>query len=290
MNENETISPEVKRNTGLASDQLEQKADSPKAPTKSTPPKARQSSVSSQSPERIIIPIKPRTIGIWLFSGIITLVTMHVAMMILHRHFDHRYTETLFEMFALDNEGNLPAYFSAGILGISAALFWTVAKASASKPDPQTKWWYGLFLCFMYLSLDEAVQIHERFDSNSLLSFMNTSGLLAWAWVIPYGIIAIAFGVIYFRFWLSLPTKYRILFGLCGGFYVMGAIGFEMLGAREYDVNQKFTTLYDVIYTTEETIEMSSIAALIVVLLSYISSQFKTVRFSGERSKGSASI
>ena len=87
------------------------------------------------------------------------------------------------------------------------------------------------------------------------------------------------FACIYLRFWLSLPRKFRIWFAICAGLYVIGAIGFEMLGAREYDSHQKFTTVYNFLYATEETLEMGAIVALIFVLLSYISERFESIRF-----------
>ena len=67
--------------------------------------------------------------------------------------------------------------------------------------------WLILSIIFLYLSIDESVQLHERvgyiFDEK-----FNLIGYLAWGWVIPYGSLFIIFSLVYFfKFLPQLPKK-----------------------------------------------------------------------------------
>lgn len=231
------------------------------------------------------IEISPEKFSKWLLAIIVLLLLSHTGTLYLFSMFEHRFTRELFYLFSVDKEGNFPAYFSSAILGISAFLFWVIGKSSKEVGDSQWKWWMGLAGIFLFLSLDEAVQIHEKFDNNSLLYFLNTSGLFAWPWVILYlGLVAI-FIFTYFRFWLSLPLKFRVLFAACSILYVIATIGFEMLGALEYESNNGSTKFYVLLYTIEEGLEMLSISFLIYALLRYIFDTFSCAQFVAHATK-----
>jgi len=57
---------------------------------------------------------------------------------------------------------------------------------------------------------------------------------------------------------------------LSAGLYLSGAIGFEMLGGKSFEVNGLSFT-YRVLYTMEETLEMIGLAVFIYTLNWYIS-------------------
>ena len=88
--------------------------------------------------------------------------------------------------------------------------------------------WIGLSATALLLSLDEAAQIHEMIGA---IAERYGMVLPVYAWV-PFGIaiaalLAAAFG----RFILGLPRAVALMILASGFIFVLGAIGFESLGA-----------------------------------------------------------
>ncbi len=122
----------------------------------------------------------------------------------------------------------------------------------------------------MFLSLGEAVQLHEKLDTELSWSSFDTTGLLAWPWVILYASLATVLMALYFRFWLQLPLGFRIAYAIAAGVYVGSALGFEMLEALEYTTQGGVTTRYIILTSVEEIFEMAAIIFLIRTNLHYI--------------------
>ena len=66
-----------------------------------------------------------------------------------------------------------------------------------------------------------------------------------------------------------------ILFIASGMTYVIGAIGFELLGALQHDLHGRNNLVYSLLYTCEELFEMLGAVIFIYTLLLYIVSKFK---------------
>lgn len=175
----------------------------------------------------------------------------------------------LTNLFNIRTEGNIPAYYSSVTILIASfllgfiSLFRKISGLSYSL-------WLMLSIIFFYLSVDEAVQLHERvgamIDSN-----FDLEGYLSWGWVIPYGLLFIVFATVYFfKFLPQLPKKIFWLFIISGAIYVIGAIGVEMLGAKNYNSDNFSETINAVCYSIEEFLEMMGIALFIYSLLLYI--------------------
>jgi hypothetical protein len=93
---------------------------------------------------------------------------------------------------------------------------------------PNRVFWIGLAATALLLSLDEAAQIHEMIGA---IAERYGMVLPVYAWV-PFGIafaalLAVAFG----RFILGLPRAVALMILASGFIFVLGAIGFESLGA-----------------------------------------------------------
>ena len=80
-----------------------------------------------------------------------------------------------------------------------------------------------------YASLDEALSFHEGL-SIPVRDALDVSGVLYFAWVIPYGIAVLILGAACLRFVLRLDRATRNLFIVAGALYVGGAVGFELIG------------------------------------------------------------
>ena len=129
----------------------------------------------------------------------------------------------------------------------------------------------------MFLSIDEIASIHERFVNPTKETF-KTSGLLYYAWIIPYGIGLIGFIIVYSKFLFELPKDTMVLFLVSGFTFIAGAIGFEMLGGRQDELYGNRNILYSFYYTCEESLEMIGIAIFIYTLLSYMVNQFESIK------------
>lgn len=222
----------------------------------------------------------PRDIVKTLLLLAVLLVALHIGSTIFFIQSVNPFSEVLVEKFSLEEEGNFPSYFSAFILLAAAALFGIIGKGQRQQQNTFWKYWSGLWAIFLFLSLDEAVQIHEKLDTPLIWSSFETSGLLAWPWVILYGSLATVLLALYFRFWLALPLRYRIAYAATAFVYIGSALGFEMLEALEYTTHGGVTTKYIIYTSVEEILEMSAIIYLIHTNLQYLNSQIPDLNIS----------
>lgn len=174
----------------------------------------------------------------------------------------------------LDNEGNLPAWYSSSALFLCAILFAVIAY---SQWHPRYKWrysWAGLAAFFAYLSLDESASLHENFLPGILRKI---SGISSYDWT-PLGmIICLVVVIAYFRFWLNLSPKIRWLFASACVIFVLGAIGFEKI-SHFYEAKYQSENTFQYVLTCgiEEMLEMWGVAVLTYGLIVYL---FKNVGF-----------
>ncbi|MDN3493006.1 hypothetical protein [Winogradskyella bathintestinalis] len=185
-------------------------------------------------------------------------------------------TRLLVKFLNVNLEANLPTYFSALVLLGDAILLAVIAYGCRAIGD---KFWHwiGLSAMFIFISLDEMIQIHEQLRA-PMEALFNTSGLLYFAWFIPYIIIVIIVGIAYFKFLMRLPKVISKLFILAGSIFVFGAVGMEMLGGMHAETHGEKTLNYALMYSFEEFLEMSGAAIFFYALVSYIELKFEKVR------------
>ncbi len=75
---------------------------------------------------------------------------------------------------------------------------------------------------------------------------------------------------VYSKFVWALRKETRTQVVMAGVIFVSGALGVEMLGAREADLNGYDTVTYCVLYSLEEMLEMLGIILFIYALLSHL--------------------
>lgn len=129
--------------------------------------------------------------------------------------------------------------------------------------------WRVLGWIFIFLSCDEVISIHERIG-DQVATTIPPSGFFLWAWVIPYGLLAIVVGVSYVPFLARLPADTRSHIILAGAIYVGGALGVEMVEARIVDQFGSGTLAVAILAVVEEGLEMVGAAAFLVSLLGHI--------------------
>jgi hypothetical protein len=113
-----------------------------------------------------------------------------------------------------------------------------------------------------------------------LEQWLTPKGYLRYLWVIPYGFAVLVIAALYLRFLVRLSRASRYRFTLAVMIFLGGAIGVEMLSAREADliIGNDYTILYCVLYSLEEFPEMTGVAVLIYALLKHLADESPVIR------------
>ncbi len=92
--------------------------------------------------------------------------------------------------------------------------------------------WAGLAAIFAYLSMDEAVSVHESFMLVGRIMLgaigVGQDGPISRAWVVPAILVLLVVCAVYARFFLALPGGTKLLFALAFGVFFGGAVGMEI--------------------------------------------------------------
>ena len=126
----------------------------------------------------------------------------------------------------MDRELNLPTLFSALLMLSSALLLRRLSKAPARETVAE---WTLLSRIFVFLALDESLQIHEILILPGLRHQVHPA--LASTWVIPYGLIALGLLWRLRHFLRDLPATTSRRFLRAGSIYMLGSLGMEMVGS-----------------------------------------------------------
>ncbi len=222
-------------------------------------------------PDRVIVPLTAIGVVRVLALVILLLTVAHVFSTALWWMEQNRLTELLVEKFSFGGEGNFPAFFSAVLLLMASALFGLIGRCVRAVNGAKSGYWMALAGVFLFLTLDEAAQIHEKLDTDLIWGNIETSGFLAWPWVILYGALVGVFGLLFGRFWAGLPRAVKWHYAFAAALYVGAALGFEMLEARVYTEAAGPGPLFDILVSIEEFLEMSAILYAIHTSLRYLS-------------------
>ncbi len=219
------------------------------------------------------IPLNPKAVTQFLLRVVGCLVVLSfLSQMTLYflPNYRSRYY-FLAQAFNVDGEGNIPTFYSFLGLLFSSLLLGVIAYAKSLDSCRYKHHWKILSFIFLYLSLDEVSQWHEKLV-NPMRSLINATGLLYFSWVVPMGFLVAIFLLSYSKFLFHLPVSTRKLFVAAGALYIGGAIGAEMLGGDiVYTTGGSSETLpYLIVATIEELLEMLGIVVFIHALISYI--------------------
>ena len=173
--------------------------------------------------------------------------------------------------FDLDQENNLPTYFSSINLLLAAVLLSIVALVNADSGSPDTRYWWGLAVGFLLMSVDEAASLHEMLGRmGSAVIGTHQHGLLSIAWIVPGAAVVLTIAAVYFGFLCRLPARLRWRFILAGIMFVGGAVGVEAIQGRIEELHGTSHRDYVLSVAVEETLEMWSIIFFNSTLLTYL--------------------
>ena len=235
--------------------------------------------LDSSAPSPVIIRASNKQIITALFSAMCLLIMFSlVADYLLIKyppasHPDNHVVKKYIQFFYLNNEDNLPTLFSVVLLFIAALLNFTIGLVTARDNSKKKQKWYWYTLCamFLFLGLDEGLQIHDMLGHVGPMETMaKESSLLLYGWVVPYAAGVLVAGFLFLRFVLNLPAKTRNWFIISGTIYVGGALGLELVESWAHVNYGNNNMLERAMYTIEETMEMTGSILFIYALLDYI--------------------
>lgn len=169
----------------------------------------------------------------------------------------------LVPFFSLSEEANFPTWYSASLLLAASLLLFAIARSHRTD-ETKTLHWRCLGVIFLYMSLDESVQLHEHLGSS-----LKTSGVLYFSWVIPAGIAVVLLGLLYLPFLKALPSSFRWGFMIAGALYVGGALLMELPLGAWAELHGHDNPTYALLDWVEETLEMAGVSVFLVYLYRY---------------------
>lgn len=166
--------------------------------------------------------------------------------------------------FSLDDEHNVPTWFSALLLLVSAQLaVWIALIERAGRRRYGA--WLGMAAVLLYLAMDEVLQFHEQW--NGVFMGVIDPSYFPWLWF--YGVVLVLLAVVFTPFLWRLPRRTAGLFFAAGAVYVAGAAGLELVDVSHRAVHGKDMT-YVLLQTLEEALEMAGVVLLVYALLDFI--------------------
>ncbi len=183
--------------------------------------------------------------------------------------------------FNLGAEESLPTWYSSFQLLACSLLLFLIGLRAKSNQEKFSRYWFGLSLLFLYISIDEIATFRESIAELSQ-AYVNTSGFFYYTWVIVAIPAVILLAIICAKFVFQLPKQVRNLFILSGGLFVLGAIGFEMVAALIHsrsgfqvlaEASDRVNLLYSLVTTVEESLEIVGVTIFLYALTVYIKLQ-----------------
>jgi hypothetical protein len=152
----------------------------------------------------LTIPYSPQKAAKTLLSVVLFLVSADIAGQVSTYFFGHERLLGFVKLFDLNREGNIPSWYSSITLLLCAFLLANIA--SLKKGFPYSSHWKALSLIFVYLSVDESAELHEKW--NYLMKpFIHSSGVLYAPWVVPGSIFVVIVLISYVKFLSHLPSQ-----------------------------------------------------------------------------------
>ena len=178
-------------------------------------------------------------------------------------------------LFNLDVEKNVPSIYSALLLASSGLLLILIAIKTSRLKKKFAAHWLFLGIVFIFLAADEFFAIHEALVE-PIRESLNTSGLLYFAWIIPYAIFIIILFLAYLKFLKSLPKDIFVKFIASGSLYIFGGIIIESFGGRYIESRSwQKDDIWFAMITFEEMFEIIGISLFLYTLLIYVQRYLK---------------
>jgi len=186
----------------------------------------------------------------------------------------------IIHLFNVDDEGNVPTFFSSFLLLFASLLLALITTLKRKSNDPRWRQWAILSCALLYMAIDEASHIHELLykPADSLLGH-HLSQIIYTTWVIFGIVFVVVFSLSYLKFFFSLPPKTQRQFFSAAATFFGGAVGMELVGGFYSGSYGMHNLQYAMLSTVEEGLEMGGVIVLINALLNYVLDNY-ALRFS----------
>lgn len=179
--------------------------------------------------------------------------------------------QKLVPRFSMDNEVSVPTWFASSLLLVLSFLFGFIAYEKRQKKKPYQNHWMLLGAIFLYLSIDEASELHELAIEPFQNIFDIQSGPLFFAWIIPAIAVLAVLAIIFAKFFFQLPEQARRFYLYAFVLFVLGAVGVEMISGAYWQANDFSNDMtYRLLNAFEEGLENSGL-----ILAIYSTVKFK---------------
>ena len=174
---------------------------------------------------------------------------------------------------------SVPTFFSSILLLLAAVILLFIRSIVTNNKT----YWLGLSGIFLFLALDEALEIHEKVNLLAKKYITgNVANYLNLPWVLPYALIFGVAALFFLKFFKTLPRKTQRAVFIAGIIYVLAAGGIEAIDGILF----KFFSFEHVIFRltsfVQETLEMVGIILFIRSLLEFIQSTFQKITISAK--------
>lgn len=176
-------------------------------------------------------------------------------------------------LLSLSVEGNLPTWYSSLLLAGCGLLLLFIGAGVRQAGGGFVRRWRLLGVIFLYMSLDEAVELHEH-----LGELVELHGVLYFSWVVPAGLFVLALGLAYLPFLKHLPAHTRRRFLLAGTIYVGGALVLELPLGYWAERAGRDNLIYGLLDWVEESMEIGGLSLFLIALLGYLREQLGELR------------
>jgi hypothetical protein len=216
-----------------------------------------------------------RALGVTALLLVLTSITGQLTKYV----WGHEVVYGLIRLFYVDDEGNIPSYFSSSLLLLAALLLAIITALKKARHAAYGFQWALLSFAFLYMAIDEAAIIHELLGEpmHGLLG-QQADGIFFFSWVLVGIAVATVFGLLYLKFLLHLPSKTRWRVVIAATLYLGGAIGMELIGGRYAALHGMENLAYSMIATVEESLEMAGVIVFNYTLLNYIADNYQEIR------------
>lgn len=191
-----------------------------------------------------------------LLPWVLALLSAHMLIMMYHYWIDD-VPWLVRQLVDLDEENNLPTWFSSFLLMNAAGLLYLVRQST----DAWRGHWTVLAVGFFLMSVDEVAGVHET---------LNTATHTLWAW--PALVLLGVLGLWFVPFIRALSRSTMVQFVLAGLVFVGGAIGMEIVG----DPMDADTLVYNMTVLVEEGMEMMGVLIFAHALILFLQAQHRT--------------
>lgn len=172
-------------------------------------------------------------------------------------------------MFDLDEENNIPSYFSTVIILIAAALLGIIGVLESRREGSQVHHWRLLALIFLALSFDEFASLHEIL----IEPVRDRTGgvrVFYFGWVVPGLVFVAVVGAYFLPFVARLEPNSRRRFVIAGTIYVVGVLGVELVEGYIASGSGEQNWSYITALTVQEAMEMMGMILFIAALIQHL--------------------